>query len=178
MGCGDVGDPPKRSRPCWKLPSWRSRPTSGGDYLAGKQLGGERGSDGGGGEDLRLVSWAVNPSCNWDFSLPNYPRGSGTQWLPARACGTGDGLCGAGMLFDFSLLFFGIKVIYFSLKDTRYPAQEDKKLSPLFPFLSGPFTAFISSSTGTKIPAAGVSLVCSLSFSPKWHSLSMSRDCL
>lgn len=56
----------------------------------------------GGGEDLRLVSGAVNPSCNWDFSRPNYPWGSGTRRLPARACGTGNGPGGAWVLFGVS----------------------------------------------------------------------------
>lgn len=107
---------------------------------------------GGGGKDLRLVSWAVNPSCNWDFSLPNYPRGSGTQgscpgMRDRRWAGRGRD---AFWVFH---LFLGITVIYLSSKDTRYPVQEGKKPGPLFPFLPGPFPA-ISSPVGTKPPPA------------------------
>lgn len=58
----------------------------------------------GGGDDLRLVSRAVNPSCNWDLSLPNWLQESEAPRLPRRGAGTGDVPCGAVVLFFY--LFF------------------------------------------------------------------------
>lgn len=60
----------------------------------------------GGGDDLRLVSRAVNPSCNWDLSLPNWLQESEAPRLPRRGAGTGDVLCGAVVLFLFIFYFF------------------------------------------------------------------------
>lgn len=64
-----------------------------------------RGARRGGGDDLRLVSRAVNPSCNWDLSLPNWLQESETPRLPRRGAGTGDVPCGDAVLFLFIFPF-------------------------------------------------------------------------
>lgn len=114
------------------------------------------------GRDLCLIPWAVNPAVIGISPFPVIP-GKRNAAAAVRDCGTGDGLCGAGLLQGF-LPDFWYWGDLLGCEGHLILAQEGERPGPYFPFSFSPFPPPLFSPVWGFSPIPiGAILICNMS---------------